>query len=348
MTTQCALPAHAAEAETLEAFCCSGSSPTVHLLGAGKVGQAFLELLAATPLRLVALTDSTATVHRRAGLSGRELSDLKRRGGSVADRRGAESLPVPLAIDLVGADVVVDVTPSGPSAAQAALYRCRTVLRRGTRLVLAAKDAVALAPGELLGDEYRERIGIHAVLGGTGRALCDELAELRASCSAVAAVGNATTTAIVEAIEAGDSVEGAIARAQERGLLEADPTLDLDGTDAVTKLRIVAGALWGVGPTGVLAVETRQLDPDLLRWRPRRGRTTRLVARATRAGAFRLAFEEVDRGSPLAVPSDRVAYCYDIDGDRRRVHIGHGLGPVGTAQALLEDLTALTVAGGAR
>ena len=102
----------------LEAFCCSGNSPTVHLLGAGSVGQALLRQLAALPVRVVAVSDSTATAHDRNGLPCLELADFKALGGSLATRSRAESLPLPLALDLVGADIVVDATPSHPAQAE--------------------------------------------------------------------------------------------------------------------------------------------------------------------------------------------------------------------------------------
>ena len=52
-----------------EAFCTSGTSPTLaaewpatlHLVGPGQVGRAFLRLLPATPFRLIGLTDASAT-----------------------------------------------------------------------------------------------------------------------------------------------------------------------------------------------------------------------------------------------------------------------------------------------
>lgn len=342
MTTS-QLTSPSADTAGLEAFCCSGNSPTLHLIGAGVVGSALLELLPALPARLVALSDSTATVHARAGLPCRELAAFKRRGGSLADRPGAEVLPLPLALDVVDADIVIDATPTDVGRAGPAVARCRGVLDRGQALVLAAKDALAAAPGELLA--HRERLGIHAVLGGTGASLRDQLDELQPRTQSVAAVANATTTALIEELEKGSTVPQALQRARDLGLLEHDASIDLDGTDAWTKLAIVAGALWGATPALHHPV---QLDPAVVRRRAEAGSTTRLVARASRAGAFEVRYEELPRTSPLAVPCDRVAYAYELDGGDRRIHIGSGLGPDGTAGALLHDLQQLVAAGGAQ
>src|SRR5687768_16731028 len=97
----------------------SGTSPTVHLLGAGKVGRAFLEQLPASGCRLVAVSDSRATVHDRAGLAPLALAGWKARGRSLAERPGAEALPLETALPLIAADVVVDATPSGAQTAGA-------------------------------------------------------------------------------------------------------------------------------------------------------------------------------------------------------------------------------------
>lgn len=334
---------HAAEADC-EAFCTSGPSPTtLHLVGPGQVGREVLDLLAELPLRLTGISDSTATLHSRDGLDASELAAFKARGGRLAAREGAEPLKLELALDLVDADLVVDCTPTRVDAAQLAAERARGVLRRGKRLALAAKDAVCHAGPELLELAQVTRLGINAVLGGTGLALCRQHAELRRDCAELALCGNATTTGLVAWLEAGGKLEDGIAEAQARGVLEPDPSLDLSGKDAATKLCAVAGLIFGTAPDisqVTLPEDFRRLDPELLRQRRTEGRTTRLIGRASRSGALRLEFEELAIGDPLACPDDRVAYSYTLSGGTQRVHTGAGIGPRGTAEAVIEDLRA--------
>ena len=333
-----------APSESGEAFCTSGTSPTdasvctVHLVGPGQVGQEFLRLLTA-PFRLIGITDSSATLHDRGGLDPVALAALKAGGGSLRDVVGAESLPVDLATDLVGADVVVDATPTDVGSAERAVKRCLSVLRRGASLALAAKDAVSVAGDRLLSGSHIDRVGINAVLGGAGHALRRELSDLRRDCVEVALVGNASTTAVVEKIERGGTIEDGIRQAQDDGLLETDPELDLCGLDAAVKLVTVVGALWGK-QTPVDEVDCqhlRSLDEEELQRRFESGATTRLVGRADSAGQLRVAYEEVSQASPLAVPRSRVAYTYRLRDGQTRVHVGHGIGPRHTAQALLHD-----------
>jgi len=182
------------------------------------------------------------------------------------------------------------------------------------------------------------------VLGGTGLALMQELEELAEECEQVALVPNASTASILEVVEAGGTLEAGIQRARCRGFLEADPSLDLDGTDAAVKLAIVATALWQepISPKQISRQDIRSLDPQVIRGRAARGSTTRLVARAHRNGPMQVAYEGLPRTSALSTPTDRVVYTYALKNGRSRVHTGCGLGPVETARALLQDLVGLT------
>lgn len=324
-------------------FSPSSSIPTIHLLGPGKVGRAFLERIARLPLRLLAVSDSTGTLFDPRGIEPHAVAAFKSRRGSLALHGDALLISTDDALALVGADLIVDATSTDLSQPQIAARRCRSILDRGARLALAAKDALCFASDDLLSPRHLARVGLNAVLGGTGGHLAEELAELRATCTEVEIVGNASTTALIEEIEAGRSLEEGIACATRRGLLETDPTQDLDGSDAAVKLAIVVRALWGfeLSPYDLPKADLQALDPDLLRERSRRRATTRLIGRAGRDGSFGLAYEEIPRGSHLAVPSDRVVYAYRT-ARGLSVHVGSGLGPDGTANALLADIRLLT------
>ena len=319
----------------------------VHLLGAGPVGRAFLKRIEAHPeLSLVALTDTQATVYARDGLDADALRRWKAGGRSLAERRGAYAVDAALAADLVAADVVVDATTTRPRYATDAWLRCRAALRGGGALVLAAKDGLARGAASLATDAALARIGCNAVLGGTGARLLAERHTL-ANARQVALVANGSTTALIERVEAGASPDEAIEALRADGVLEADAAQDLDGTDAALKLEVVAGLLWGIRPA-IPREAFHDLDPDLLRERAGRGLTTRLVARARRGGEAAVRYEAVPRGSPLAVPSGRVAYTYRLPRGHTRAHLGAGLGPDGTADALLADVLAFATNGGAR
>ena len=332
----------AAPAPSVDAFRTTGTSPTVHLLGAGAVGRALLEQLAQSHLRLVAVTDSSGTIHDRAGIDARRIAAWKAAGRALCEHRAAHLSAAPEVIDTVCADIVVDATSTEPGRAgwTEALDRA---LSRGSALAFAAKGALCDAGPEWLGGDHAARIGCNAVFVGTGRAYIDALTELRSRVRGVAIVGNASTSTIIDALERGATFASALDEARRLGYLEPDPELDLRGADAAVKLAIVAGSLTGrrVDPATIECDDIRTLEPLLLRSRARRAHATRLVARLGQGGSLRVAYEELPTDSIFAVPPGRVVYEYRLDRDERRLHVGTGLGARATAAALWTDVVAL-------
>lgn len=331
-----------AAAPSRDAAVSSGPSPTIHLIGAGKVGRALLRRLPGLPFRLVAVSDRSGSVLAREGLDALALASWKDDGRPFARHELGAGLALEAALALSGPDVVIDCSASElePAARASAAQRTLSLLRQGVRVLLAAKTPLLAAPQRLLA--RRELLGVNAALGGTGGALLREIDELQAGAISIACVPNATTTTIVAAIERGGSLDDGIDRARAIGLLEHDAAQDLDGRDAALKLALAARLVFGseIEPESVARTGIAALDPRLLRERRARGATTRLVGRATRHGPLSLAWEELPPGSPLAVPPERVAYCYGFSGGHARVHVGAGVGPEGTADALIEDLLA--------
>ena len=58
-------------------------------------------------------------------------------------------------------------------------------------------------------------------------------------------------------------------------------------------------------------------------------------------GTLRVAYEEVARDSVLAARVGSVVYDYHLSGNERRLHVGGGIGPAATADALWTDVQAL-------
>lgn len=336
------VPVVAPPAPDTVGFRSSGSSPTVHLLGAGKVGRAFLQLAPAHGVQVVAVTDASATIYRKDGLPAADLARFKQDGGRLAQLAGAESVPLPLALQVVDAPIVVDALPTALHDPRPALRRASAILQRGACLALASKDALFAAAAELTDRAHRDRLGIDAVLGGAGQRLLGASDAWRASRELVVA-GNASTTAVITAVERGASIDEGIAQARTLGLLEADPTLDLDGSDALAKLLITAGLVFRRAPAflDVPRPDLRALDPDLLRARAARGAATRLLGRATPDGSVQLGYEEVPAGAAWRVPADRVAYAALPHSGAPHVLVGTGIGPRETARVLLQDVLRL-------
>jgi len=116
---------------------------------------------------------------------------------------------------------------------------------------------------------------------------------------------NSTTNHILTQMEQGAAFEGALTYAQEQGIAEADPSLDLEGWDAAIKLSILIQAMMG-GKTLPSQIHREGISEEtgrMVRAAVRRDRRIRLVARAFRRGTEvigKVEPEELEVFDPLA------------------------------------------------
>jgi homoserine dehydrogenase len=149
--------------------------------------------------------------------------------------------------------------------------------------------------------------------------------------------------------DCGQSYAQALAGAQERGYAEADPTLDVDGTDAAQKLAILAQIAFGV-TVPVAAIERRGIanvqEMDI-RYAGELGYTIKLLAEAwlhESQLALHVSPVLLRHQAPLA--QVRGAYnAIQVVGDAvgDTLYYGQGAGQMPTASAVAADLIDLAV-----
>ncbi len=310
----------------------------VGLLGLGTVGTAVArrlidewELLGeragATPvLRCVAVRD----LSRTRGVDLKNVRLVAEPGAVVADPAVA---------------IVVEVM-GGTDPATALI---ESSLRAGKTVVTANKAVIAASGPRLsaLAAEHGARLYFEASVG----AGLPIVALLRGSLlgdrvSALDCVINGTTNVILTAMRTpGTSFGAALADAQRRGFAEADPSLDVDGWDAVHKLVILAWLALDshIAPDAVDRVGIRDVAGADVGALAELGYRVRLLAHAERArgGALHL------RVRPTAV--GRGQLLHDVDDADNAVIIssdlagtvmlrGLGAGGASTASAVVSDL----------
>jgi homoserine dehydrogenase len=324
------------------------SRPRTLLVGLGPVGRAVLQDAARSDLDLVAVADSSGVLYSSSGIAAARVVAHKQRGGKLREL-GAEPLPLELALGLIAPELVLVATDSDPRGAATARAFVLTALAEGARVALATKNALGAPDPRLDRALAAGQLGCDAALGGTGAALSRDLSRLRAECVELELVANATSTHVLDAFARGRDLASALDEARVLGLLEGDPSADLDGTDAALKLAVASALVYGRGLdcAELARPDLRALDARLV-WRASQaGCSTRLVARATRSGAAGLEFRELAAGDPLAALPGSVVYAYRLRDGRRVVHVGRALGAVRTARALLRDGLRLVASGGA-
>jgi homoserine dehydrogenase len=156
---------------------------------------------------------------------------------------------------------------------------------------------------------------------------------------------NGTTNFMISQMEdQGASFAEAVREAQRRGFAEADPTLDVDGSDAAQKLAILAHLAFGarIEWAAIPRVGIDRLDPADLRYARELGYRIKLLASAELSdGGLELGVAPtlVRAGRPLAeVREANNAISVVGDAVGRVFFHGLGAGQMPTASAVVADM----------
>jgi homoserine dehydrogenase len=314
----------------------------IALIGCGTVGSGVARLLLEQRERLAAR-------------AGRQL--LLRR---VVVRRADKPRPVDLPPGLVTTDfqsvlndpaihLGVEVVGGAGWARQAIL----DLLVAGKDVVTANKALLAEHGPELFdaGRQHGRAIAFEASVGG-GIPIIAALTQSLAANQIISIQGilNGTCNFILTGMtEQGGSYGDMLAEAQRRGYAEADPTLDVDGTDAAHKLAILVQIAFGA-TVPVSAIPRRGIagtQPADIRFAKELGYTIKLLAEAWLDGkqlAMHVSPVLLRHSTPLAQVRD--AYnAINVIGDAvgHTLYYGRGAGQMPTASAVVADIIDMAV-----
>ena len=246
--------------------------------------------------------------------------------------------PYPVDADAVGlakngADVVVELIGGVTTARKIA----EGALRTGSHLVSANKALIAECGAELrdLASAQGSRLLYSASVGGAVP-LLESLKQRNVT--HVDGILNGTANFILGQLAQDCALQDSILDAQSRGFAEADPTRDLNGQDALDKLRVIAGELdWDVDEHHV----ARQSIPDWISSGTAE-HPARQIARLNPNKASVL-IEQVDSDSVFGTTHDEwnTAVLYHPD-DTATVLRGKGAGRWPTSESVIADLLELS------
>jgi len=271
------------------------------LVGLGNVGRRFLRLLIEHDDTLREKYGLAFSVHCAVDSSGVAVSDdgfdlahlleHKGRGLKLRElREFDEGLTLAVALDSVQCDILLEASPVDLNTGNPGLSNCRTALDHGLHLVLANKAPLALAQAEL--DRLAADVDVGILYSAT---FCGGLPVLNIVrrdmvCGKILGfrgIFNSTTNFILEEMLKGRSYADALSETQERGIAEADPSIDVGGWDTAAKLVIAANsivdAMITLADVSVSGIEDVQLD--WLEQCRREGSVLKLVATAERIDA---------------------------------------------------------------
>ena len=271
------------------------------LVGLGNVGRRFLRLLIEHNDTLREKYGLAFSVHCVVDSSGVAVSDdgfdlahlLEHKGCGLKLRELREfdeGLTLAVALDSVQCDILLEASPVDLITGNPGLSNCRTALDLGLHLVLANKAPLALAQAEL--DRLAADVDVGILYSAT---FCGGLPVLNIVrrdmvCGKILGfrgIFNSTTNFILEEMLKGRSYADALSETQERGIAEADPSIDVGGWDTAAKLVIAANsivdAMITLADVSVSGIEDVQLD--WLEQCRREGSVLKLVATAERIDA---------------------------------------------------------------
>jgi homoserine dehydrogenase len=326
----------------------------ITLIGCGVVGQSFARILIRREAelvknygfhpRVVAMVDKGGAAVNPKGLNLEKMLSLKVEKGTVAasSEHGHLAMSAFDVIESVEAEAMVEATPTNVKNGEPGLSHIKTAFKTGRHVVTTNKGPLALALPALT--ELADYNKVHLRFSGTVGAGTPVL-ELAKKCLlgdrivSIRGILNGTTNYILtEMDEKRITFQQALQTAQKLGYAEADPSMDVDGTDAACKLVIMANwimnkkaTLKDIDVQGIRNVTTQALEEAA-----RRGCTIKLVGSIN--DNLKVKPTEISRHDPLSVGGVLNAVTFVSEFAGEETIIGRGAGGMETASAILRDL----------
>lgn len=323
------------------------------MLGFGVVGQSFVKLLVShsTDLynvygikpKVVACADNGGIVTCDQGLDLDRLLNVKKKKKSVAQYgpRGSTSEIVDV-IENIDAEVVIELTPTNITDGEPGKNHIITAMKSGKNVITVNKGPLALEFPSLIELAEYNRIAFKfsgTVGGGT------PILEFAKRCLkgdriiSFEGILNGTTNYILSKMYEGLNFSQALRDASEKGYAEKDPTLDIDGYDAVAKLVIASNFVMNlkstindVRRTGIRDVQASQVVNER-----KKGNAIKLIASCDGKNLI-VEPKPVSTKDPICVDGILNAITFTCQHSGQQTIIGKGAGGMETASSILRDL----------
>jgi homoserine dehydrogenase len=242
-------------------------------------------------LVMVGASDTSGAALSDVPLNLADLLELKRQHQGIAayPKVGRAGMTPQQLVQATKTDILVELSLTNLKDGEPGLSTIRSALNRKMNVVTANKGPLVLAYPEIaaLAKSNGVQLLHSATVTGGLPTLNIGVRDLGVTViEKVEGVVNGTTNYILSRMAQGQTYEVALKHAQEIGMAEADPSLDVDGWDAANKLVIIANAVLR-RPTALKDVTVegiRKVTQDDLHAAEKRGETIKLIALAEKVG----------------------------------------------------------------
>jgi homoserine dehydrogenase len=281
------------------------------------------------------------------GIDLKKAVETAKSGGSLNDLPDKFDGDALAMINSVEADMMVEATYTDIKTGQPATSHIQAALNRGMHVTTTNKGPLALFYRELA--DLAKKKEVRFLYEGTvvsGTPILNLIRETLAGCEIqeIKGILNGTTNYILTQMEAGQSYDDALKKAQELGYAEAVPDADVLGWDALAKVTILANAVFGAStkPDEIPCEGITKITPEAIAAAKKDGKRFKLIGKVWREGGTvkgSVAPEQVELTHPLAGVmggTNALTFTTDILGDVTIV--GPGAGRAETGYSALIDI----------
>ena len=322
------------------------------LCGFGVVGQSFAKLLESRSEdlyaryglkpRIVGVFDRKGSAMDPSGLNASRLIDVKKKYGSVNRYSDTENNTSGTEIiNNLEAEVLIETTESNYEDAEPGMTHIIDAMKRGMHVISVNKGPLALAfPSLMEIAEYNHVLFRFSGTVGGGTPILDFAKNSLRGERIVSFDGilNGTTNYILTNMANGMSFNDALDDAKQKGYVEADESLDLDGLDAAAKLVILANWIMGMKVTmpDIKITGIRKIDNSDIKNAAEKNCAIKLIASCNKE--LTIAPKEIATIDPLCVSGTLNAISFTSEHSGTQTIIGRGAGGIETASSILRDL----------
>jgi len=322
------------------------------LCGFGVVGQSLVKLLDSRSEdlyakyglkpRVVGVFDSKGSAIDTSGLELERLIEVKKKFGTVKNYANTKNNMSGIdMIKNVDADVMIETTASNYKDAEPGMTHITTAMKRRMHVISVNKGPLALAfPSLMELAIYNQVIFKFSGTVGGGTPILDYAKNsLRGErITSFSGILNGTTNYILTNMAKGLSFDTALKDAKERGYVEADESLDLDGLDAAAKLVILANWVMDMKVTmpDIRCRGIRNVTTEDIKKAKKNNCAVKLIASCNKE--LIVEPKEVSVYDPLCVNGTLNAIAFTSEHSGTQTIIGKGAGGMETASSILRDL----------
>jgi homoserine dehydrogenase len=322
------------------------------LCGFGVVGQSLVKLFESRAEdlyakyglkpRVVGVFDSKGSAVDPSGLNFNKLIETKKKFGTVKNYADSKnSMSGTDMLKNVESDVLIETTASNYKDAEPGMTHITTAMKKGMHVISVNKGPLALAfPSLLELATYNQVMFKFSGTVGGGTPILDYAKNSLSGerITSFAGILNGTTNYILTNMGTGITYEEALKDAKDKGYVEADESLDLDGLDAAAKLVILANWIMGMKVTlpDINCTGIRKVTVEDIKKAAKNNCAIKLIASCNKE--LVVGPKEVPNDDPLCVNGTLNAIAFTSEHSGTQTIIGKGAGGMETASSILRDL----------